>query len=386
MARSTAGRVDYYEVLGVQPSANLARIRSAYRRLARRLHPDLNPNDLLVEERYRLVQHAYEVLADPDRRAEYDRRGDRAPPPPPPTRNRYGFAGFDFGQDPAPEDRPLHELFGSGPDPEPVTESGRHIHARVRISFLDSLAGKQVRLRIVRQESCGACRGRGELPVREALAESGVGCPACGGEGRRLRRFRHMVFVRPCGDCDGRGILFHTRCSGCSGRGLRARPARVVARVPAAVVDGATVVVRGAGHHGVRGQPPGDVRIHVEVEPHPVLERRGGTLVCPLPLTVTEAALGGKVEVPTLGGPVTVRLPPGVQPGTTIRLAGRGVPVAPGGERGDLLFEAEVRVPEIRDDRSRDLLRELAERYPESPREGLRESLAGSGAAGESAP
>ena len=370
-----AQRVDYYEVLGVQRTANLARIRKAYRRLARRLHPDLNPNDLLVEERYREVQQAFEVLGDPDRRADYDRRGGRAPKPAPRAPSQYGFAGFDFAHDSARDDRPLHELFGGSSDPDPPSASGADIHARVRISFPDAIEGRQVRLRVVRQEACGDCRGAGRRPVREALADTGVSCPACRGEGRRLRRFRHMVFVRPCGPCQGRGALFHTRCSACAGRGLRARPARVVARVPAGISDGGTVVVSGGGHHGVRGAPPGDVRLHVEVKPHPVLERQGGNVTCPLPLTVTEAALGGKVEVPTLAGPVTVRLPPGVQPGTRIRLAGRGVPAVPGGERGDLLLEAQVRIPAIRDARSRELLDELAELYPESPREDLRRSL-----------
>ncbi len=371
-----ARRVDYYQVLGVQPTANLARIRSAYRRLARRLHPDLNPNDLVVEERYRLVQHAFEVLADPDRRAEYDERGDREPPPPRPKRKRYGFAGFDFGHEPSPDERPLHELFGSGTEAESASAGGNHIHARAKLSFLESLEGKQVRLRILRKEGCGACGGQGERPVREGLAESGVECTACRGEGRRLRRFRHMVFVRPCGDCEGRGQLFHTHCRECAGRGRRARPRRVVARVPAGVMDGATIVVARAGHQGVRSEPDGDLRLHVEVEPHPVLKRRGGNVICPLPLTLAEAAVGGKVEAPTLTGPVTVRLPPGVQPGARIRLAGRGVPAVPGGEPGDLFLEVKVRIPEIRDDRSRDLLRELAERYPDSPRDDLRASFA----------
>lgn len=376
-------RLDFYEVLGVRRNANLTRIRKAYRRLARRLHPDLNPNDLLVAERYRQLQEAFEVLGDPERRADYDRRGGRAPKPAPRAPSQYGFAGFDFAHDSATDDRPLHELFGSSSDPEPPSEAGADVHARVRISFPDAIAGKQVRMRIVRQERCDPCAGAGRRPVREALAESGVRCPACEGEGRRLRRFRHMVFVRPCSPCRGRGALFHTRCSECSGRGLRARPVRVVTRVPAGISDGGEVVVSGAGHHGVRGAPAGDVRVHVEVKPHPVLERQGGNVTCPLPLTLAEAAVGGKVEVPTLGGPVTVRLPPGVQPGMRIRLAGRGVPVVPGGERGDLLLEAQVRIPAIRDDRSRELLGELSRRYPESPREELRRSLDGSEDGGE---
>ena len=248
------------------------------------------------------------------------------------------------------------------------------IHARVRISFVESLGGKQIRLRTSRREACGPCLGRGERPVAEATPQ-GIECSACSGAGRRLRRYGHMVFARPCRRCGGRGLLFHTACSACAGRGSRIRSVRVVARVPAGVADGATVVVEGQGHERLPGAPPGDLRLYVEVAPHPALERRGDNLVCPLPLTLAEAALGGRIEVPTLSGNVIVRLPPGVQPGTRLRLAGRGVPSIRGDGRGDLFLEVRVHIPEIRDDHSRDLVRELEARYPQSPRDALREKL-----------
>ena len=184
-----------------------------------------------------------------------------------------------------------------------------------------------------------------------------------------------MVFARPCRRCGGQGLLFHTACAPCTGRGSRIRAVRVVARVPGGVADGATVVVEGQGHERLPGEPPGDLRLYVEVAAHPVLERRGDNLICPLPLTLAEASLGGRIEVPTLSGNVTVRLPPGVQPGTRLRLAGRGVPSIRGDGRGDLFLEVRIHIPEIRDDRSRDLVRELEQRYPESPREALREKL-----------
>ena len=366
---------DHYTVLGVGRDADVLRIRQAYRRLARRLHPDLNPNDRVVAERFRHIQRAYEVLGDPERRAEYDRRGGTEPAPARVERVHYGFAGFDFGGEPAREEWALHEIIGPGAASESGdSEADADIHARIRISFVESLEGKQIRLRTNRREVCGACDGGGERPVGEALPH-GVDCTACGGAGRRLRRYGHMVFTRPCRRCGGRGVRFHATCSPCAGKGTRSQPVRVVARLPAGVADGATIVVEGEGHERVRGDPPGDLRLHVEVASHPLLERRGDNLVCPLPLTLAEAVLGGRVEVPTLSGNVAVRLPPGVQPGTRLRLAGRGAPSVRGDGRGDLLLEVRIHIPEIRDDRSRDLVRELEARYPESPREALRDKL-----------
>ena len=372
---------DYYAVLGVGREADLLRIRQAYRRLARRLHPDLNPNDRIIEERFRQIQRAFEVLGDSERRAEYDRRGGAEPAPARVQRVHYGFAGFDFGEEPAKkpttaDEWALHEIFGNPAEgPESArSETDPDIHAREEISFVESLEGKQVRLRTTRREMCAACGGRGERPVGDA-APHGVECGACGGAGRRLRRYGHMVFTRPCRRCGGRGLLLHVGCSTCAGRGHRVRSVRIVARVLAGVADGATVVVEGQGHERLSGEPPGDLRLHIEVAPHPVLERRGDNLICPLPLTLAEAALGGRIDVPTLAGNVVVRLPPGVQPGTRLRLAGRGVPSIRGDGRGDLFLEVRIQIPEIRDDRSRDLVRELEQRYPESPREALREKL-----------
>ena len=204
---------DYYAVLGVGRDADLVRIRQAYRRLARRLHPDLNPNDRVVEERFRQIQRAFEVLGDTERRAEYDCRGGAEPTPARVQRVHYGFAGFDFGEEHAKEEWALHEILGSSERAESGSaEADPDIHARVRISFVESLEGKQIRLLISRRETCGACGGRGERPVGEATPQ-GIECSACRGAGRRLRRYGHMVFARPCRRCGGQGLLFHTACA-----------------------------------------------------------------------------------------------------------------------------------------------------------------------------
>lgn len=369
---------DLYAVLGVERGADAVRIRQAYRRLARRLHPDVNPDDRVVGERFRQVRLAFEVLTDPERRADYDRRGGVEPPGADPDAARYGFAGFDFGEAPERREGTLHEIFGrggegagaAGPGGGEEPEGRADLHARVRLGFVESLEGKQVRFRVMRREACSSCGGAGERPAGE-----GVDCAACSGTGRRVRRSGAMVFSRPCERCGGQGARFRKPCADCAGRGARSRAAREVARVPAGVADGATVLLEGKGHERAGGLPPGDLHLHVEVAPHPVLERRGDNLVCPLPLTLAEAALGGRIEVPTLDGAVTVRLPPGIQPGARLRLAGRGVRSTRGDARGDLFLEVQVHVPEVRDSRSRELLREISERYPESPRSGLRESL-----------
>lgn len=383
---------DLYEVLGVERTASAARIRQAYRRLARRLHPDVNPNDRVVGERFRRVRQAFEVLADPGRRAEYDRRGNWEAPPAEVTVSRYGFAGFDFGGEAVHREGTLHEIFGRRSEGAPAggdaaagtaaeeAEGRADLHTRVRLSFVESLAGKQVQLRVRRNEACLDCGGSGERPV-----EAGAECASCSGAGQRTRQYGHMVFSRPCERCSGQGARFSAPCAGCAGRGFSSRAVREVARVPAGVEGGATVVLEGKGHERSGGRAPGDLRLHVEVEPHPILERRGDNLICPLPLTMTEAALGGRIEVPTLSGPVTVRLPPGIQPGTRLRLAGRGVRSTRGDARGDLFLEVQIRVPEIRDGRCRELLREVAERYPQSPRSGLAEGLSRRSAAGKAA-
>ena len=250
--------LDLYAILGVQRNADIPRIRQAYRRLARRMHPDLNPNDRVIEERFRDIRRAFEVLGDPERRAEYDRRGSAEPPPARVRRAHYGFAGFDFGGEPSKEDWALHEILGSRPE---SAESGASraeadIHARVRVSFVESLEGKQIRLRTTRKETCDACAGLGQRPVGERFPQ-GTECPACAGGGRRLRRYGHMVFARPCRRCGGQGALFHTDCDACIGRGHRERSVRVVARLPAGVADGATVVAPGEGAPAAAGRGVG---------------------------------------------------------------------------------------------------------------------------------
>ncbi len=366
-----ASGTDHYQVLGVDRAAGSTRIRQAYRKLVRRFHPDLNPGDPVAASRYQEVHRAWLVLGDPERRSEYDRAGGSEARPPEPEPDGYGFAGFDFAAAPSHRVADLKEILGTQPD-SPADEAQSDLHSRVRLSFREALEGRSVRLRVARRHACRVCSGHGQVPRDE-----GVSCPACRGQGRCFRRVGRMVFSRSCEQCEGQGVLAHMSCDACGGRGNRIRIGRELVRVPAGVADGATMVVAGKGHERPGAAPPGDLHLHVQVESHSLLERRGDNLVCPLPLTLSEAALGGRIEAPTPTGPVTLRLPPGVQPGARFRVSGKGARSARGGGRGDLFFEVKVRIPEVRDDRSRALVEELERRNPSSPREGLAEQFGG---------
>ncbi len=369
-----AGGSDHYQVLGVERAARTARIRQAYRRLVRRYHPDLNPGDPLAAARYREIHAAWLILRDPGKRSEYDRTGAGAVAAAEPKPRAWGFAGFDFANEPADPAVDLREVLGKAPEPR-APETPPDLHSRVKLSFREALEGRSVRLRVARRETCPPCEGSGTLPREES-----VPCAACAGKGRRFRRVGHMVFSRACARCEGRGLLGRGPCDSCGGRGARIRVSRELVRVPAGVADGATVVVSGKGHERAGDGRPGDLHLHVQVEPHELLERRGDNLICPLTLTLREAALGGRIEVPTPSGPVTLRLPPGMQPGARLRVAERGARSARGDTRGDLYFEVNVRIPEVRDDRSRELVEELDRRNAASPREGMAERLGGGSA------
>lgn len=356
--------MDFYEVLGVRRNASVAEIRRAYQKQARRLHPDLNPGDPIAAERFRVVSRAFEVLSDAPRRAQYDRGETPAPPPP---RAEVGFAGFDFSEQVRVERAGFREIFQGVLHPADAPAAGEDLQQTTRVSFEECLQGTRRRVHVVRFEACPACEGRGVVSLRPRP------CPTCEGRGELRTTRGRMVFTRPCRDCAGTGVLGRRPCAQCAGEGRVMHSEWLEVQIPPGVGHGSRVRLPGWGNAGRRGGPPGDFVLVVEVEPHPLFRREGDDLFCVVPITITEAALGAHVEVPTLEGPVTIELPPGTQTGQRFRLRKRGMPrpEAGGAEppRGDLYAEVRLWVPAVTDDESRRLLEEFARRTPAVARE-----------------
>jgi molecular chaperone DnaJ len=358
--------MDLYDLLGIRRSATAAELRRAYQKRARQLHPDLNPGDPVAADRFRAISRAFEILSDPQRRAEYDRGEHVAPAAP--AEPDVGFEGFDFSAEVRLGTGGLHEIFGTALPERPHEEAGgpgEDLEQRTLVSFEECLAGTRRRVHLVRLDHCPICQGAGEVAFEP------VPCPRCGGSGRLRTSRGHMIFSRRCPDCGATGTLGRRPCGRCSGEGRLMRSEWLDVQIPAGVADGSRIRVPGFGNAGRKGGPAGDFVLVVDVEPHPLFRREGEDLLCEVPVTVTEAALGAHIEVPTPDGPMTIEIPAGTQTGQRFRLRKRGLPLPGEGERGDLYVEARVVVPTVTDDRGRELLNELARRNPQNPRRDL---------------
>jgi molecular chaperone DnaJ len=375
----TASKTDYYELLGVKRNAPLKEIRASYRKLARKYHPDLNPGDKSAEEKFKQIQEAYEVLSDPKKRQMYDRLGFYAenypggPPPggPPSGQNvQFDFGGFDFGDvGGAPSFRDLFGQFFRGARAATHAaerpERGEDLEYQVRIGFWDAVRGGVRKITISRLAACHVCRGSG------VAGGSKTTCPTCGGSGRVTQSAGAMRFQITCGACGGTGKA-GSLCRACGGEGRVTEAETIDVRIPAGVGTGSRVRVPGHGNAGKLGGQTGDLYIITEVEPHPYFERRGDDIHTVVPITVTEASLGTKIEVPTIDGRALLRIPPGTSSGQKFRLRGKGVTSARHPEhRGDQFVEVQVVVPRPIDERVRNLLRELEKLEPENPRKDL---------------
>lgn len=359
--------MDLYQVLGVRRSATLAEIRRAWQKHARRLHPDLNPGDPIATQRFAEVSRAFEVLSDPQRRAQYD-KGDVAPKAPD-RGAEVRFSGFDFSTEVRTAGVGFHQIFEgvlrAGVASADAAARGEDLEQSARITFEEAFRGTTCRVHVVRQAECGSCAGTG------AVATGPSPCPACEGTGEVHARRGRMIFTRPCRECGASGVIAHRPCGTCAGEGRVMRSEWADVRVPAGAADGSRIVAAGLGNAGRRGGPPGDLVLVVRVEAHPLFRREGDDLFCEVPVTMIEAALGAHVEVTTPDGHVTIEIPGGTQSGQRFRLRKRGMPRRDGAGRGDLYVEARVWVPAVRDDVSRELLREFARRNADDPRRGL---------------
>jgi molecular chaperone DnaJ len=378
----TTAKQNYYDLLGVARKASAKDIRAAFRKLARKYHPDLNPGDKSSEEKFKQLQEAYDVLSDSKKRQMYDQYGfysDNLPASGPGGAGAEGspdvnfdFGGFDFGGGSGAagggsDFRDLFsQFFSSGrgrAGMEPGHEPGGDLEYQLEIDFWDAVRGAVKKITITRLDACETCHGTGAIGSPQT-------CPTCHGSGSIQQAAGKMRFNVPCTRCGGNGQL-RTACKTCGGEGRVRRSEMIDVRIPAGVANGGRVRVPGKGNAGTMGAPAGDLYLRVVVRPHEFFERRGDDLYTKIPVTVSEATLGAKIEVPTMDGRSLVRIPPGTNSGKILRLKEKGVPSARNGARGDQYVEIQVVVPLPTDERVRNLMKELESVAPGDPRRDL---------------
>jgi molecular chaperone DnaJ len=362
--------MDFYVILGLNRSATLAEVKRAYKRLARRYHPDINPGDRRAAAQFHDIAEAFETLSDPDRRRRYDLTGMAADAAAAPAAPTYGFEGFDFSVAVSGSEAPTFgdlfaDVFADRETRRTArTVRGVDLHQTIELSFDAAIRGGQRIVDVTRQERCRRCGGAGTLPVADTR------CVQCRGSGIIKSARGHMVFSKPCAQCGGSGRQAQTRCPACDGQQVEVRTESLTINVPPGLADGARIRVPAKGHAGRNGGEHGDLYIAVRVQPHPLFRRDGDDLHVTVPLAVHEAALGAKIEVPTPEGAARLRVPPGTQAGQRFRLHERGV-VSRGGRRGDLVVEVQLVLPRFIDERSKELLREFGRINGDDVRQGL---------------
>lgn len=411
MTTATDKTKDYYGILGVKKSASSEDIRKAFRKLARKYHPDVNPGDKGAEEKFKQISEANDVLSDPKKRKIYDQVGFYSDNIDAATAEAYAragggpggggrggsgfgaggfggypgggqqqgvpydFSGFDFsdmGGGTGPETSRtgggFRDIFsgifgggGFGRAAAQEPEQGTDLEYQVNVGFWQAIRGTVLRLNVQRQDACGTCSGRGFMQGTET-------CPECGGKGTVTQTSGRMKFNVQCPRCNGTGKAQRT-CPTCHGEGVLHRTEPLEVRIKPGTRDGQRIRIPGKGNAGQRGGALGDLYIIVRTGDHPVFHREGNDIRLTVPITPTEAALGSKVEVPTIDGRALLRIPPGTQSGQKLRLREKGVPSATkDGKRGDEIVEIKIIVPHVQDERTKELLRELAKLNPEDPR------------------
>jgi molecular chaperone DnaJ len=369
--------MDFYILLGIERDATLIDIKRAFKRLARKYHPDINPGDRLAAAQFRQIAEAYETLSDPDRRRRYDTTGPSLPAIDPVP---FGFDGFDFSVSVSGSAAPTFgDLFADVFRPrdrqssDGAPERGVDLHQSISLSFEEAMRGGERSMAVTRQDRCRGCRGSGRQEAAERR------CLQCQGAGSLRSARGHMVFSKPCPQCRGTGRQVDARCPACGGQQVEMRSEPIVVALPPGLGDGALLRVPGKGHAGRNGGEAGDLQITVSVASHPLFRRDGDDLHLVVPIAVHEAALGAKLDVPALEGQARLRVPPGTQTGQRFRLRERGVPSARDGRRGDLVVEVRVVLPRVLDERSKELLREFGRINHENVRQQLDVNDAGTG-------
>jgi molecular chaperone DnaJ len=354
---------DYYEILAVSREASEQQIKSAYRKLALKYHPDRNPGDHEAEERFKEAAEAYAVLADRDKRSLYDRFGHAGV-----SGVGAGAGGFDptvfadFGDIFAG----LGDIFGfgdifGGRRRRGGPQRGADLRYDLEISFEESFDGSETSIQIPREETCETCSGTGA-----AAGTRPEVCSSCRGSGQLRYQQGFLTVARPCANCRGTGQVISKPCQSCRGAGRVGRERKITVKIPPGIATGQRLRLYGEGEHGSAGGPPGDLYVVVHVQEHPFFHREGDDLYCELPVSYPVLALGGELRVPTVKDDDEVTIPAGTQPGTRFRLRGKGVPSVSGRGRGDLYVIARVAVPKKLTRDQKHLLEELAKTMPPS--------------------
>ncbi|MFQ5881938.1 MAG: molecular chaperone DnaJ [Candidatus Methylomirabilales bacterium] len=364
---------DYYQILGISRGASADEVKKAYRRLALKFHPDKNPDDPRAAEQFKEINEAHEVLSNPEKRREYDRYGTVGGP-----RMTEPYPDFDVGFGGLFED--ILEGFFGGRGRRSAAQRGADLRYTLTITLEEAARGIKKEIVVPRLEVCETCRGTGAQPGTRPKT-----CPACGGAGQ-VRFSRGFLTVnQTCHRCGGEGSLVGSPCRGCQGEGRITTERPVVVKVPPGVETGIRLRISGEGEAGIRGGPPGDLYVVIQVAEHPIFHREGDDLFCEVPIGFTQAALGGEAQVPTLSGMIPIHIPPGTQPGAEFRLEGYGLPSLRGYGRGDLKVKVLVEIPTRLTHKQRELLEELhrlenGEGTPHSKRflEKVRELFGGS--------
>jgi len=352
---------DFYEVLGVEKSSSDADIKKAYRKQAKQFHPDMNPDDKTAEAKFKEVNEAYEILSDPQKRARYDQYGHAGVDP-----NGFGGAGAGFGDFDFGGIGDIFESFfgGSGFGRSSRSRSGPQkgtdLKYSVEIAFEQAAFGIEKEININRHEPCSSCGGSGAKS-----GSSPTTCKQCNGTGqvqyKQSTPFGQFVNVKTCDVCRGEGKIIINPCPACNGKGNLRKTVKINLNIPAGIDDGQTMSLRGEGDPGSKGGPAGDLFVTINVKPHALFKRQGNDVVCEMPITFVQAALGAELEVPTLDGNVKYNMPEGTQTGSIFRLKGKGIPYLRGNGRGDQYVKVEIDVPKKLNERQKAALKEFAD-------------------------